>query len=190
MYPIIRFAKEILKQRRAQKLGLFDTHVSKHICWPWDIDIWMELNNGRTLTLFDMGRFGLFTRQRMLKAMMDQGWSGTVAGSTVRYRRRIRAFDRFEMRTRILGWDDKFIYIEQGIWRGEDCANHLLLRTAITDKNGLVRTNVVADRLLDGAVSPLLPDWVRAWVRAEAQRPWPPELTEKKAPLPPPTVAA
>lgn len=190
MYPIFRFAKEVLKQRRAPKLGLFDTHVSQHICWPWDIDIWMELNNGRTLTLFDMGRFGLFARQGLLKAMMDQGWSGTVAGSTVRYRRRIRAFDRFEMRTRILGWDDKFIYLEQGMWRGDECANHLLLRTAITDKNGLVRTNVVSDRLLDGATSPPLPDWVQAWVRAEAQRPWPPELALNKAPLPPPTVAA
>ena len=51
MYPLIRFASAILREGRAPKLGLLDTHVSQHICWPWDIDPFMELNNGRTLTL-------------------------------------------------------------------------------------------------------------------------------------------
>lgn len=190
MYPIVRFAKEILMQRRAPKLGLFDTHVSQHICWPWDIDIWMELNNGRTLTLFDLGRFGLFQRQGMIKIMIDNGWSGAIAGATVRYRKRLRAFDRFEMRSRVLGWDDKFIYVEQGMWREGDCANHVLLRTAITDKSGLVRTDKVAAAIVDGAPSPTLPEWVQEWSKAEAVRPWPPEMLDTSGRLPQDEFAA
>ncbi len=190
MYPLFRFAKEILKQRRAPKLGLFDTHVSHHICWPWDIDIWMELNNGRTLTLYDMGRFGLFSRLDLLKPMVEQGWSGTIAGSSVRYRRRVRAFHRFEMRTRILGWDDKFLYLEQGMWRNGDCTSHLLIRNAITDKNGIVPPQTVSDLVLGGIESPALPNWVQAWIDAESQRPWPPQMSANKACLPPQHIAA
>lgn len=55
MYPFVRFAKEALKYRNAPKLGLLETHVSYHRCWPWDLDPWIELNNGRTLTLYDLG---------------------------------------------------------------------------------------------------------------------------------------
>ena len=56
MYPVFRLAKELFNHRKPDGLGLFDMHVSRHICWPWDLDMWMELNNGRTLTLYDLGR--------------------------------------------------------------------------------------------------------------------------------------
>ena len=62
MYPLIRFAKELVKFRNAPKLGPLDAHVSTHMCWPWDLDPWIELNNGRTLTLYDLGRIPLAVR--------------------------------------------------------------------------------------------------------------------------------
>jgi acyl-CoA thioesterase FadM len=178
MYPVLRLAKEFWVHRNAPDLGLFDTHVSHHVCWPHDLDVWMELNNGRTLTLFDFGRFVLFRRIGVARILRVQGWGGTVAGSSVRYRRRIRAFDRFEMRTRLLGWDARFFYVEQGLWRHDACASHVLLRTAITDTRGLVRTDRVAAAAGIDAPSPPLPGWVAAWCAAEARRPWPPPLAE------------
>ncbi|KKK71973.1 hypothetical protein LCGC14_2908570, partial [marine sediment metagenome] len=155
-------------------LGLFDTHVSRHICWPHDIDVWMELNNGRTLTLYDLGRFVMFKRIGALGLMRPRGWVGTVAGSSVRYRRRVRMFDRFQMRSRVIGWDARFLYVEQAMWRGADCTSHVLLRTAITSKGRMVPMEEVAQALGDGVASPALPAWVRAWTEAEGQRPWPP----------------
>ena len=176
MYPFLRLVKEFWVHRGSPDLGLFDTHVSRHICWPHDIDLWMELNNGRTLTLYDLGRLVLFRRIGIVPVMRAQRWGGTVAGSSVRYRRRVRVFDRFEMRTRLIGWDARFFYIEQAMWRGEVCTSHLLLRTAITDRAGLVTTGrVIAAAGLETA-SPPLPDWVAAWAEADAQRPWPPEI--------------
>ena len=62
MYPFIRMAKELLVFRNAPRLALGDTHISHHICWPWDLDVWMELNNGRTLTLYDLGRIPMAHR--------------------------------------------------------------------------------------------------------------------------------
>lgn len=176
MYPVLRLAKEFWVHRNAPDLDLFGTHVSTHVCWPHDLDVWLELNNGRALTLFDFGRFVLFRRIGIVGVMRTQRWSGTVAGSTVRYRRRIRLFDRFEMRSRLLGWDDKFFYFEQAMWRGGACACHLLLRTAITDRDGLVRTDRVVAAAEIEAPSPPLPSWVQAWCEAENRRIWPPEV--------------
>lgn len=176
MYPIVRLAKEMILQSRAPRLSLFETHVSHHMCWPWDIDMWMELNNGRTLTLYDLGRIGMFIRLGMVRGLKKNRWAGTVAGSSVRYRRRVRMFDRFEMRSRIIGWDARFVYSEQSMWRGGDCTSHVLLRMAITGKDGLVPTETVSQVMLDGAKSPDLPAWAQAWAAADGQRPWPPEM--------------
>ena len=99
MYPFLRLIREIRRSRRAAPLTLLSTHEADHICWPWDIDPWMELNNGRTLTLYDLGRVGLFLRLGIVPVMKAHGWGGTVAGSSFRYRRRVRAFDRYTLRS-------------------------------------------------------------------------------------------
>ncbi|PZX19023.1 acyl-CoA thioesterase FadM [Palleronia aestuarii] len=172
MYPVIRMAKEIAIHRNAPRLGLFDTHVSHHVCWPQDIDLWVELNNGRTLTLYDLGRIVLFQRIGAREVMRARGWGGTVAGSSIRYRRRVRMFDRIEMRSRIAGWDARFLYVDQSMWKGETCTSQVLLRSAITSRAGLV-TMAEVEAAFD-AKSPPLPAWIAAWIAAEAERPWPP----------------
>lgn len=181
MYPLIRITKELAKFRNAPRLGLFDTHVSHHRCWPNDIDLWMELNNGRTLTLYDIGRVVLFRRTGVSALMRARGWGGTVAGSTVRYRRRVRMFDRTEMRSRVLGWDHRFLYVEQSMWKGHTCTSHVLLRTAVVGAGGMVPMDEAA-AALGVETSPPLPDWVAAWIEAEARRPWPPDRGDCASP--------
>jgi len=176
MYPFIRMAHGLWRARKTLKLGATETYVSQHRCWPWDIDMWMELNNGRTLTLYDLGRIPLAKATGLLAAGRREGWGLTMAGVVVRYRRRVRAFERFEMRSRLLCWDARFMYIEQSMWKmNGECANHAVYRSAVTDKNGIVATDRVIEALgLAGTPSPGMPDWVAHWLEAEDKRPWPP----------------
>lgn len=185
MYPLIRFAKELLKFRNAPALPPMGTHVSTHICWPWDLDPWIELNNGRTLTLFDLGRIPLARRTGMIPVMRANNWGITVAGNSTRYRKRIRGFDRFTMLSRMVGWDHRFIYMEQSMWRGGECCNQVLIRSAVTSANGIVPPAQVIRALGHDMESPSLPDWITAWIAADAERPWPPAIPEDaKLPLP------
>jgi len=175
MYPIIRMAKAILANRKAP-MGILETHVSQHIAWPWDIDPWKDLNNGRTLTLFDLGRIGLAQRSGLNAALMRNRWGIVVAGNTTRYRKRITMMQRFEMRSRCIGWDKRFVYMEQAMWRGGDCCNHILLRGAVTSKAGIVPPEQVVAAMGFDPVSPELPDWVAHWIAADHERPWPPQF--------------
>ncbi|WP_204112361.1 acyl-CoA thioesterase [Shimia biformata] len=175
MYPFFRLIREIAATRRAPQLGLTDTHESTHRCWPWDIDFAMELNNGRTLTLFDLGRIPLIFRNGAYQATRAQGWMFTMAGVSVRYRRRVRPFEKITMKSRIVCWDDRFIYIEQAMFKKNgDCAHHALYRTAATDKNGIVSVDRINAAIGYSGPSPETPDWIAAWQTAETQRPWPP----------------
>lgn len=179
MYPFIRMMAVLFKARRAPRVQPFDTLISHHICMPWDIDPWMELNNGRTLTLYDLGRIGLAARTPLGKALRERRWGMAVAGASVRYRKRIRAFDRFEMRSRLVGWDARFLYLEQSIWRKGECASQVLIRGAVTrGARGIVPPAELAGILGLPDESPILPRWVAAWIEAEAERPWPPQSAD------------
>lgn len=174
MYPIVRLALEYLRNRRAAPLPLDGEHLSRHRCWPQDIDIFLEMNNGRILTILDLGRTGLARRTGLLGVLRREGWALTLAGISVRFRKRIRPFARFTVCSRCVGWDDRFMYLDQSIWIGETCAMQALVRAVVTDANGIVPTPRVQNALGRTQPSPDLPDWVDNWIAADATRPRPP----------------
>jgi acyl-CoA thioesterase FadM len=174
MYPLVRFALAAARARSAAPLALGATHRSRVTCLPWDIDPWLELNNGRTLTLYDLGRIPLVIRSGLLATLRREGWSFAVAGVSVRYRRRVRAFERIDMASQLLGRDHRFVYIHQSMWRDGDAVSAVLIRSAVTRPGGIVPTDEAFAAHGAPDWNPALPAWAAAWIAAEDRRPWPP----------------
>jgi acyl-CoA thioesterase FadM len=173
VYPLFRFRAELRRAARMPRLGLDEAHVSRHTCLPWDIDPWRELNNGRTLTLYDIGRIALLVRTGLDAVLKREGWGAAVAGASVRYRRRVRAWERFTMRSLCVGRCERFFYFHQTMWKGEEAASSLLIREAVT-ADGIVPTDRVMAACGQPDWHPALPAWVAAWHEADGRRPWPP----------------
>ncbi|RKF16236.1 acyl-CoA thioesterase [Roseovarius spongiae] len=185
MYPAIRMLWQLWKHRNDPALPVTGTHVSRHYCLPWDIDLWMELNNGRTLTLYDLGRIPLARRAGLIRVLRARKWGLTMAGASVRYRRRVRPFEAVEMRSRMVSWDERFVYIEQSMWKADGgCANHIVYRGAVTGKSGIVPPAEVLEAMGRANAPPPMPEWIAAWIAADAVRPWPPmqDATEGETP--------
>ncbi len=177
MYPFIRTISKVLAARRAEPLDLTETDSFSMWIWPIDLDGFMELNNGRILTLFDIGRFTLATRVGLLQLLGKKGWAFAVAGSFVRYRRRVTLFQRVEIRTRAVGRDGRFFLMEQAMWCGETCTSHMLIRTVVTSKDGVVDPAEVLEALGHPRdYMPQVPNWAIAMTTAEGDRPWPPDF--------------
>ena len=140
--------------------------------WPGDIDIFRELNNGRHLTMMDFGRFDLASRSGLLKLVKQKGWGLAVAGASVRYRRRLLLFDKFELHTRVAGFDEKWFYFHQEIIRNNKIHSSALIRTAVTSKKGIVNVCKVIEELGINIEKKPLPEWVKSWADAENLRPW------------------
>ena len=175
MYPYLRAFRAMAEARRLPKLGPFETHSNRVLVWPWDLDPWMELNNGRTLTLYDLGRLPLGRRTGIEQALREKRWGLTVAGASVRYRKRVTVFTRLTLHSRCVGWDERFLYTDQSMWVGETCTSQVLIRSAIVSKAGMVPPRELALAVGFNPESPALPDWVQAWTQAEGTRPWPPQ---------------
>jgi acyl-CoA thioesterase FadM len=174
MYPFVRMAIEMALHRRAPPLAPGDVHVSRHTCMPWDIDLWAELNNGRVLTLYDLGRIPLAHRMGMLGVLRTNGWGVAVVGASVRYRRRVRALDRLVLRSAMIGRDARFLYFHHALWRGAEATSAALVRAAVTGPSGILDPGAMLAALGTPDWNPPLPGWVEAWIAAEAERPWPP----------------
>ena len=173
MYPIIRMMHQKLKYR-SKPLPIDGMHFSQHYCLPIDLDVWMELNNGRTLTLYDLGRVPLVQRVGFLDMLKQRGWSFTIAGSSVRYRKRVTVFNKLEMRSKIVGRDARFLYLVQSMCHEGEATSSALLRVAVTG-TGIVPSDEWVKALGISDWDPVLPGWVQAWIEAEGQRAWPPE---------------
>ena len=103
----------------------------------------------------------------------------TVAGVSILYRHRINTFRRLEMRTRVIFHDERFLYFEQVLLLKDGrCAVQGLMRIAVVENRKLVNPEYAAKKVLDKKLEPMIcPDWVKKWIQAEEQRPWPPELS-------------
>ena len=176
MYPYIRSIHALLSARKLPAMALYDTHVSHHRAWPWDTDMFGELNNGRILTLFELGRWQFTVRLGLLKPFLTGKNTLAVAGVSVRYRKRIPMFHKYRMQSRMLGYDERFFYVDQTMWQGETCMNQMLLRAAIRAKGQTVPPGDFLQAMGKPTGQPGLPDWALAWIEADKVRPWPPEI--------------
>lgn len=87
--------------------------------WPNDLDTNIHMNNGRYLTLMDLGRVDLIIRSGLWRVIRDNRWAPVIGSAKMSYRRPLDPFQRFDIVTQVLGWDDKWVYIEQRFMVGE-----------------------------------------------------------------------
>jgi len=174
MYPLMRLATTSVQAMLSEAVAIDAECETSFRCMPWDIDIFLELNNGRVLTLFDLGRFTLAIRTGLARVLKEKGWGLVVAGSTVRYRRRIRVFDKITIRTQMVAFEGHWIYIMQSMWVKGQPASSVLLRTGITSKGKVIHSDEVIEAMGDSELILEPSGWVSDWIASEENRPWPP----------------
>ena len=101
MYPFIRYASTIaqaaLKAKKGDTLTLKETSEIQFRCRLSDIDNFLEMNNGRVFTLYDLGRMDFAVRTGLGKQLLKQRWGLVIAGSTIQYRLWSRLYARWQM---------------------------------------------------------------------------------------------
>jgi acyl-CoA thioesterase FadM len=74
---------------------------------PTDLDVLLHVNNGVYLSLMDLARVDLMRRAGLLRHLRANGWYPVVAAETIQFRRSLRSFERFDIVSRVLTWDEQ-----------------------------------------------------------------------------------
>ncbi len=138
---------------------------------PGDIDVNLHMNNGRYLTIMDLGRIDILIRTGLWREMNFQKLQGVVAAQRIRYRHALDPWDRFRVDSRILGWDDGVVFEHRMVRiRGgeEKLAAAATVRFVFTAKGRpKPKTgDVLACAGMTGP-SPALGEEVQQWLQAE-----------------------
>lgn len=132
----LRLARVWLGARRRPALDPTESSEIRVRAWPHDLDVWGHVNGGRYLTLSDLGRLDLFVRLGVVRVVLAERWVLPLGSVAVRFRRPWKLLQRCVLRTRILGWDDKWAYISTDFLRGDQLVATVVCRATTLDRSG------------------------------------------------------
>jgi acyl-CoA thioesterase FadM len=168
LLPILRYAKVFLRLGRRPRVRIEGDSTITFRVWPNDLDLNGHLTNSRYFALMDAARYDMVIRSGTWDAWRENGWFPVVASQRIRFRRSLRPWTRYTIRTRTLGWDERNLYIAQSFERGGEVCAEATIRAAILSKDGK-RVSMQDLMVASGWKAPVpeLPERVKLWVRSE-----------------------
>ena len=153
----------LLRLTRVEKRGVLDDSRVAFRVMPNDCDINLHMNNGRYLSFMDLGRVHLIVQLGLLGAVFRNRWKPVLAAAEINFIRALLPLQKFELVTRVVTWDDKYVYMEQLFEaRGVLCA-HAFVKGLFLGDGGRVSNNEVVAMLGHHAPPPPMPDELRIW---------------------------
>jgi acyl-CoA thioesterase FadM len=165
MFPWLRLLGvgfRVLAQSKVDLLATTRIHLR---AWPNDLDFNFHVNNGRYLTLADIGRMHWFVRTGMLKIARQQKAFPVVGDAIAKFRRDLKSFQHFEIHTRLVGWDHKWGFVEHRFVRGDRVIGVVAIRGVFKGPAGAIDPGVFLAKLAPTASSPGLPEWANHFHR-------------------------
>lgn len=170
MHPYLRFAAAMTRSLRASRIGALDeARIALRVA-PQDVEV-RRMNNGRYLTMMDIGRFDLAVRTGLGRAMIERRWQPLVRAATIDFRRSLELGQRYALATRIVSFDERYFYMQQRFIRSDRDARDVALAfvTVVIRAEG----HTLAPREVLAAVGhhdapPPLPHAVALWAESLA----------------------
>ncbi|MFQ5432082.1 MAG: acyl-CoA thioesterase [Nitrospinota bacterium] len=150
--------------------GRLDAAALTFTVWPNNPDPFRHMNNGRYLTIMDLGRLDYLIKTGLVGRMHRLGWELALGAAEMRYMRPLLPFQRYELKTKVVCWDDKWFYKEQRFVRGGSTVAAGHVKVLLRGKNGNVPTRDVLDAVGARKKSPEPPEQVKLWQEMEKKR--------------------
>lgn len=170
-----------LKSHWGPRNGVHDVGRMKLRVLPTDLDVNNHVNNGVYFSLMDLGRFDLLHRSGAWAVMMKKGYYPVIASETITFRKSLKPWQRYVLESKIIGYDDKAVYMEQRfVVDGEVYALGYIRGRFLKKSGGTVSMGELAEMLDVDLSAVTLPEWLAEWAddvalpstRSEAPSVW------------------
>jgi acyl-CoA thioesterase FadM len=164
---IFRLIAVLIAAPFRSRLDLRDMSRVRLWVLPNDLDLNMHMNNGRYLTVLDLGRIDLLIRTGLAITFIKKRWRPLIGGSLIRYRFSLRPFETFVISTRVICWNEKWIYFEHRFETRRGVAAIALTKGLVRDRIGAVNPDTILQAGGIQRQSPRNPEAVSRWMNAE-----------------------
>lgn len=164
MHMIFRTILIFLKKRFLSKTHFSEKTVINMRVLPTDLDLLWHVNNGVYFSFMDFGRWDMIFRNGVFDLATKNGWYSVVAGETIKFKKSLELWDKFQLETQIIGYDDKYFFIQQRFMKdGDLMATGLVKVRFLKRKGGTVPTtevmNLFKDQELQNHAQELSAEW-------------------------------
>ena len=160
MYPWIRMIGVGASALKQSRIDLFEpTRISLRV-WPDDIDANLHVNNGRYLALADLGRITWFVRAGVLSRARRFRALPVISDSFAKFRRELKLLQPFEIETRLLGWEQRCIFLEHRFLVNDHVSGLVGVRCVFKSGRRTIYPSELFGGLSARANSPALPSWL------------------------------
>lgn len=143
-----------------------------------DLDVLMHMNNASYLSIMDLGRYDLLRRSGVLAVFRQRGWFPVIANQMISYRRSLGWRQVYTLETRIAGYDERSVYLEQRFVRDDEVCALAFVHGRLRKRTGGA---VTAAELTEATGVDVLahrpPQWLTDWAEnstlPSAREPYP-----------------
>jgi acyl-CoA thioesterase FadM len=142
---------------------------------PNDLDLNRHMNNGRFMTVLDLGMVEAVVRSGFMKTIRSLGGHLVAGGALITFRRSLNPFDKYTLRMRYLGTDGQwhvfsFVFLQAS---GAVSAKGLLKGAGVRKSMGIIPSALLwrqfSERFGVEVTPPELPPHAREWLSLEAK---------------------
>jgi acyl-CoA thioesterase FadM len=155
----------LLLFRNRRRVDLLATTRVRLRVWPTDLDLNGHVNNGRYLMLADLARIDWFLRTGVMRQALRRRAVPIVGDAMAKFRRDLRLFQSFEIHSRLLGWDERWGFLEHRFVRDGRVIGVVAIRGMFRGRNGALNPSQFLASVGGPVASPPLPDWLLTWHR-------------------------
>jgi acyl-CoA thioesterase FadM len=153
----------LFKLIRLPRKGVFEESRVTFRVLPTDCDVNLHMNNGRYLSFMDLGRVHLVTQMGLLRIIIRKRWRAALGAAEINFIRAIAPFQKFDLITRLVTWDDKWAYMEQRFEADGVLCAHAFVKGLFLDGRGRVESATVVAELGLTDAPPPMPRELEIW---------------------------
>lgn len=153
----------VLRRPWRKPAGGLETTVIRMRVWPLDLDFNRHVTNGRYFTMADVGRMDYVLRSGAIKVALRHKAFPVVGDVWGKFRRELKLFEVFEIHSRMLGWDEKWVFMEHRFVSGGRVAGIVIMRGLFRSATGLIDPQEFIREMGLEPLSPPLPEWLQSW---------------------------
>ncbi|SOE72653.1 Acyl-CoA thioesterase FadM [Salinibacterium xinjiangense] len=161
---IFRTLTHMLRSRGRSALGLHDVGRVAMRVLPTDLDVLQHMNNGVYFSIMDLGRMDLMIRSGLWPKMRARGYYSVMANETATFRKSLHPWQKFDLETKIVGYDAKAAYLEQRFVVDGEIFTSAMTRLRFLKKGGGAVSMQELAELAGVDVSTMSPpEWTAHW---------------------------
>ena len=150
---------------RTKITALDESLMTIRVCFS-EIDV-RRLNHSLFTFYGEVARLDFMIRCRLVGWMWKEKAYTVIASESIRYLKPVQLFQKLTVRTKLICWDEKWMYAHH-IFEGEEgVVAVMILKGLFTGPKGIIPTSDVLKAIQLPPESPKFPSMIREWQASE-----------------------